>query len=160
MADIIGDGKTRVSWVTAIANKAAPTVAELNAGIQLQRTMTADGLIGFRPETNKVDTSSLASKFNTNRNGRTGFDGTMLRFKKQDGVDTIFNTLASGTTGFVVIRNSIDEATPWAASQRVRVYPVECAVEAFVDFEPDTLERWEVPVTVYDDPVQRAVVAA
>jgi hypothetical protein len=48
MADITADGKTRVYWVTTISNINAPTTTELNAGIALQATMTADGLNGFR----------------------------------------------------------------------------------------------------------------
>jgi hypothetical protein len=74
MPDITADGKTRVYWVTTIANIAAPTVAELNAGISLQATLTADGLMGLQPETADVDTSSLASTFNT-----TSTAGSVLR---------------------------------------------------------------------------------
>jgi hypothetical protein len=47
MADITADGKTRVYWVTTISNQNAPTTAELNAGISLQATLTADGLNGL-----------------------------------------------------------------------------------------------------------------
>ena len=85
MPDITADGKTRVSWVPTIANINAPTVSELNAGILLQTTITADGLIGFKPDTADVDTSALDSLFNTVVNGRTSFSGTMLRLKKQSG---------------------------------------------------------------------------
>jgi hypothetical protein len=49
MADITSDGKTRVYWVTSIANINAPTTTELNAGIDLTSTLTADGLSGFQP---------------------------------------------------------------------------------------------------------------
>ena len=35
MPDIILDGKTRVAYVTTIASRTAPTVAELNAGTLL-----------------------------------------------------------------------------------------------------------------------------
>jgi hypothetical protein len=36
MADIIVDGQTRVAYVPTIANIAAPTTTELNAGTLLQ----------------------------------------------------------------------------------------------------------------------------
>ena len=84
MADIPVDGNTRVAWVPTIATKTAPTTTELNAGILLQSFITADGLAGFEPETADVDTTSLASTFNTVTNGRDTFSGTMLRLKKQE----------------------------------------------------------------------------
>jgi hypothetical protein len=160
VADIIVDGKTRASWVPTISNTAAPTVAELNAGMLLQSTLTADGLSGFQPETASVDTTSLASTFNTSRVGRSSFDGATLRFKKQDGTDTIYDTLTRETTGYIVVRRSIDEGTSWAASQKVSVYPAQCGEVVHMDPEENTVERYEVPLQIIDSPELRAVVAA
>jgi hypothetical protein len=159
VADIPLDGKVRVAYVPAIANLAAPTTTELNAGMLLQLLMTADGLSGFRPDTADVDTSSLASTFNTQTLGRVSFSNMMLRFKKQDGTDTVWNTLTKGTTGFIVLRRYIDQATAWASSQKVQVYPVIVATEADVDPEPNSLGRWESPLKLTLEPVLRAVVA-
>lgn len=159
MADIPLDGKVRVAYVPAIANIAAPTTTELNAGMLLQSTMTADGLGGFRPETADVDTSSLASTFNTVTLGRVSYSNMMLRLKKQDGTDTIWNTLTRGTTGFIVLRRYIDQATAWASTQKVQVYPVIFAIEADVDPEPNSLGRWESPIKLTSEPNLRAVVA-
>lgn len=159
MADIVADAKTRVSWVGSIAAIGSPTVAELNAGLLLQSRLTADGLAGLQPETTTIPTTSLASKFGTSRNGRTNFDQIMLTFKKDDGTDTVYNTLIKGATGFLVVRNSIDEATAWTATQRCRVYPMECGEIAWLDPEENSLERYQVPMTVTLDPNQRAIVA-
>ena len=159
MPDITADGKTRVYWVTTIANIASPTVAELNAGISLQATLTADGLVGFKPETADVDTSSLASTFNTTVNGRASFSGTLLRLKKQSGTDTIFTTLVRDTAGYVVIRRSVAESTAWTIAQGCEVYPALCAEVAKLDPEPNTVERYEVPIKVTSTPNLRATVA-
>lgn len=159
MPDISADGKTRVSWVPTIANIAAPTTTELNAGMLLQSTLTADGLVGFRPETADVDTSSLASTFNTSVNGRTSFSGTMLRLKKQSGTDTIFTTLVRDAAGYVVIRRSIAETTAYASAQAVEVYPALCGEIARVDPEPNTVERYEIPIKVTATPNLRAAIA-
>jgi hypothetical protein len=159
LPDIVSDGKTRVSWVTTISNIAAPTTTELNAGIQLQSTLTADGLAGFQPETAKVDTSSLASTFNTSVNGRTSFDGTMLRLKKQSGTDTIYDTLLRDVAGYVVIRTGIAETTAWTAAQKVRVYPALCGEVSHIDPEENSLERYEVPIAITSTPNLRATVA-
>lgn len=160
MADIPVDGKTRVAYVPTIANKSAPTVAELNAGILLQSTMTADGLVGFEATTADVDTTSLASEFDTVTVGRDSFSNTMLRLKKQTGTDTIFDTLTKGTSGYVVIRRYVAQATAWAADQKVNVYPIICGRERELPPEANTVARYEVPTKINDEPVLRAVVAA
>jgi hypothetical protein len=159
VADIVGDGFIRVSAVLTIANIAAPTVAELNAGLALQNKIVADGLIGFRPETADVDTSALDSTFNTVLGGRASFSGMMLRIKKQDGTDTIYNTLIRRYRFYCVIRRSVDQATAWTIGDKVAVHPVECGETAWVDFEPNMLERYEVPLKPYLTPNLRAVVA-
>lgn len=159
MADIVADGKTRVAYALTIANIALPTTSELNAGLLLQLLLTPAGLKGFQPETAKVDTSSLGSKFNTALNGRASFEGLLLELKKQDTADTAYTTLIRNTTGFIIVRNSIDQATAWASSQAVRVYPIQCGEVMHVDIEENTLERYQVPLTVTLDPNLRAAVA-
>jgi hypothetical protein len=159
MADITADGKTRVYWVTTVANIAAPTTTELNAGISLQATLTADGLMGLAPDTADVDTSSLASTFNTNVNGRTSFSGTGLRLKKQSGTDTIFTTLTRDTAGYLVVRRSVAESTAWASTQACEVYPALCGEVKRLDPEPNTVERYEIPIKVTSTPNLRAAVA-
>lgn len=159
MADIVADGRTRVAWVPAIANIAAPTTTELNAGMLLQSLLTPDGLAGFQPDTAKVDTSSLASTFSTARNGRTSFDAPMLTLKKQDTGDTAYTTLIRGATGFLAIRTSVTESTAWTSTQALRVFPVECGEVQHVDIEANSLERYQVPLTVTSSPNLRAAVA-
>ncbi|WP_346536942.1 hypothetical protein [Micromonospora sp. DPT] len=159
MPDITADGKTRVSWVPSIANINAPTTAELNAGMLLQSTLTADGLAGLRPETADVDTSALDSTFNTNVNGRTSFSGTMLRLKKQTGTDTIFDTLVRDAAGYLVVRRSVASSTAWASAQKCEVYPALCGEVARVDPEANTVERYEIPLKITATPALRAAVA-
>jgi hypothetical protein len=146
--DIVGDGRIRVYWVTTIANQNAPTVAELNAGIDLTSTLTADGLSAFQPDTAMVSTSSLASTFDSNVNGRASFSNTKLRLKRQSGTDTIFTTLVRDTAGYVAIRRSVTQATAWASTQAVEVYPAIIGEVARMDPEPNTVERYELPVTI------------
>lgn len=159
MADITADGKTRVYWVTTIANTAAPTTTELNAGIDLTSTLTADGLSGLQPDTADVDTSSLASTFNTMVNGRSSFSNTRLRLKKQSGTDTIFTTLVRDTAGYLVIRRSITQSTAFASAQGLEVYPALCGEVARMDPEPNSVERYEIPIKITSTPNLRAAVA-
>jgi hypothetical protein len=159
VADIIADGKTRVAYVPTIANIAAPTTTELNAGLLLQSLLTPSGLSGLQPETAKVDTSSLASTYSTARNGRTSFDQPTLELKKQDVADTAYTTLIRGTTGYLVVRTSLAESTAWASTQPLRVYPIECGEVQHVDIDENSLERYQVPLTVTATPNLRAAVA-
>lgn len=159
MADVTADGKTRVYWVTTISNINAPTTTELNAGIALQSTLTADGLNGFQPATADVDTSSLDSTFSTMVNGRTSFSNTSLRLKRQASGDTIFTTLTRDTAGFVVIRRTIAATTSWASAQAIEVYPALCGEVARMDPEPNTVERYEIPIKITSAPALRSAVA-
>ena len=159
MSDIYVDGNIRVSWVSTIANIAAPTTTELNAGILLTDKITSDGLVGFEADTADVDTTSLASTFNTKGVGRDSFDGTMLRFKKQDGTDTIFNNLTRGTQGYVVIRRDLPFDTAYASTQKCEVFPVVCGRERNLAPEENTVRRYEIPTKVRSAPELRATIA-
>lgn len=161
MADIIVDGMTRVTFATTIANIAAPTVAELNAGTLLQTTLIPAGLEGFEAAVADVDNTSLASTFDTTLPGRKSFSGTGLVLKKQTSTDTVWNLLTvSGTTGFVVIRDGVLEATAWTIADKVEVYP--CTIGGFTTLgrgEANSLLRYRAFLKISSTPNQKAVVA-
>lgn len=160
MADVFADGNTCVTFTSSIANIALPTAAELNAGIRLQSSLTADGLMGFEATSAEVDTSSLASTFDTKTIGRDSFSGTGLRLKKQTyGADTVFSTLTRGTTGFVTIRRGIVETTAYASSQAIEVYPVTCGQTKFLAPTANSVQKYEIPTPVTSAPNLRAAVA-
>lgn len=160
MADLFADGNTRVTYASAIANIALPTAAELNAGILLQSFLTADGLNGFEATSAEVDTTALASTFDTKSIGRDSFSGTMLRFKKQTyGSDTVFSTLIRGTAGFIIIRRGILETTAWASAQAVEVYPIICGQTKFLTPTANSIQKYEIPTPITSAPNLRAAVA-
>lgn len=161
MADIIVDGMTRVAFVPTIANIAAPTTVELNAGTLLQSTLIPAGLEGFENSTADVDNTSLASTFDTKLPGRQSFSGTGLVLKKQDGTDTVFNLLSvPNTAGFIVIRDGIPESTAWAASQKVEVYPIRTAAHSTMGRgEANSLLRYRIPTPISSAPNLKATVA-
>lgn len=143
-----------------IANNAAPTTTELNAGILLQSTLTADGLVGFEATTAEVDTTSLASTFNTKNIGRDDYSGTLLRLKKQTlGADTIRNTLTRGTAGYVVIRRGLAETTAWTSAQAVEVYPIICGRRKELTPTANSVLKYEVPTPITAAPSPDAVIA-
>lgn len=159
MADSLADGRTRVAFVAAISNQASPTTTELNLGILLHSVMTADGLEGFEASTADVDNSALDSTFDTKTNGRVSFSGTLLRFKKQTGTDTAYDTLVKDVTGFIVIRRDMTAATAWASSQKVEVYPIICGEAKFLKPEPNSIRKYEVETKITTTPTLRATIA-
>ncbi|MEO5665515.1 MAG: hypothetical protein ABIR39_19795 [Nocardioides sp.] len=161
MADIIVDGQTRVAFVPTIANIAAPTTAELNAGTLLQSTLIPAGLEGFENTTADVDNTSLASTFDTKLPGRQSFSGTGLVLKKQDGTDTVFNLLSvPNTAGYIVIRDGVAESTAWAATNKVEVYPIRTAAHSTMGRgEANSLLRYRIPTPISAAPNLKAVVA-
>lgn len=161
MADIIVDGLTRVAYVPTISNIAAPTTTELNAGTLLQSTLIPAGLEGFENSTAEIDNTALSSNFDTKLPGRQSLSGTGLVFKKQDGTDTVFNLMSvPGTNGYIVIRDAVDQATAWATSDKVEVYPIRTAAHSMLGRgEANSLLRYRVPTTVTSKPNLKAVVA-
>lgn len=157
---MFADGNTCVSFVSAISNIALPTTTELNAGIRLQSFLTADGLMGFEATSAEVDTTSLASTFDTKTIGRDSFSGTGLRLKKQTyGSDTPFSTLTRAAAGFVVIRRGITESTAYSSGQALEVYPVTCGQTKFLAPTANSVQKYEVPTPITSAPNLRAAVA-
>lgn len=163
MADNPSDGNIRVSWIPGaggITNKAAPTVAELNAGLLLTSLMTGDGLAGWAPVTANVGSRKLDSTFNSNDVGTISIEDSTLRFFKQVTGDTIYTTLVKLAVGFVVIRRVLPSGTAWASSQLLMgVYPGKCAQRSWVSMEENTMDRWEVQIKITAEPAFDAVVA-
>lgn len=159
MADRFADGNTRVYFVGSISNIAGPTAAELNAGLSLHDTITADGLVGFEASSAEVETTPLSGTFDTKVPGRDSFSGTLLRLKRQTGTDTIYNTLVKNTTGNIVIRRGSAATTNWAAGDKVEVYPITCGQTKLLQPTANSVEKYEVPVMVSSQPNLRATVA-
>lgn len=156
MADLISDGMIRVYHVPTIANIAAPTVAELNAGTRLDTIMTPDGW-GIEASTAEVDNSSLSSTYDTRSAGRRGFSGS-ITVKRQTGTDAAFSTLAYQATGYLVKRDNASAGDAWAIGDKVEVYPVQYG-ERNRQSGPNTVQRYTVPVMVTSDANTNATVA-
>jgi hypothetical protein len=121
MASYTFDGRVIATWCATIANIAAPTVAELNAGTALEGYITPDGL-DVTPKDASVDTSTLKSAVNSAKPGRIDYQ-VSVTFLRDDSSDVAWNLFPRGTVGFLVVRDNLDSATAWASSQKVAVYP-------------------------------------
>lgn len=153
MSDLGFDGMVKVAFVPTIASMAAPTVAELTAGVDLEGRLQPDGL-STPSDTARVDTSKLNSTYNTNRAGRRSFDG--LRVKYIRGTETeatdVEDALVYLASGYLVVRRGVVATTNWAAAQQVEVYPVQCLQPNPDDPTPDGLQAVEVQFAMTGDP--------
>lgn len=160
MADSLTDGNIRIYSVPSIANTSAPTVAELNAGTDITPNITPDGLVGFEADTAGVDNSRINSTFGTQQPGRASYSGTMLRFIRQTGTDTVRATLIRGyATNIVVRRGGVAYATAWTIGQNAEVYPSACGEMRPLAPEANAVEKYEVPLFVTSQGNTRATVA-
>lgn len=158
MSTIIIDGRVRVTWAPTIANIAAPTVAELNAGTALETYITPDGLdVGM--DTGGVDNSNLASKFTTNRAGRKKPSISLTIHHEGPGANVPWNLLVYQAAGFLVIRRLVDRTVAWTTADKAEVYPVEAGEPMHVKPAPDSNADFVSPLFVTADPNTRAVVA-
>jgi hypothetical protein len=159
VADSNTDGRTKVYQVPSISNIAAPTVAELNAGVALDGLITPDGLKGFEPDTGDVDNSKLNSTFSTVSAGRASFSGTSLTLIKQTGTDTVYNTLVYAFATNIVIRRDVTSTTAWTTGDKIEVYPVQCGEVRNLAPAANEVHKYEILTKITSQPNLRATVA-
>lgn len=153
-------GEIRYWFVTTIANIAAPTTAEINAGVDMTPYGLRDGLSTPRGA-NMVDTSDVSSKDNTQDVG-TRDNGPLVYTAHRDSVsgsDVAWNTLLEDAVGYWVVRRFGGSAAAIASTNKVEVYPVIVATAAPVDIAENQSQRVLITLGVTRVPNLRAVVA-
>lgn len=157
MAVVIIDGRVKVTFATAVANVAAPTVAEANAGTALQDDITPDGL-DITAATGGVDISNLGSKQFADKSGRVRYN-ISIKFHHRSPTDTPYNLLPRNTDGFLLVRRGVDATTAWGAGDKLEVYPVNTGEPMQEKPAPDGVWDFTSPMFVSADANTRAVMA-
>jgi hypothetical protein len=159
MADIYNDGKERWDWVPSIANKQAPTVAELNAGIR--HLAVDDQGRGDRLRAGHRRRGDLEHRVDVRHQHQRPPE--LLRpaaaVQEADRHGHGVHHPAPDATGFLVRRKSLTAATAYASTQPVQVFPVICGETSWLDVDDNQLERFDVPIKMTDQPALRAAVA-
>lgn len=129
----LADGNIRLVALTVKpANMAAPTKAELDAGILLHdRILKSDYKLGATGA-DEVDEAPLSSTSNGKAFGATNYEGsiTPFRYLQADGspdpaADVVFAAVKTkGTTLYLVEREGPSADTAFAAGDEVSVYEV------------------------------------
>jgi hypothetical protein len=123
MADMLADGQIKVTYVPAIANIAAPTVAELGAGTDLECLITGDG---FAPTVNEevVSIPKLCETINAEAPGRATHQIVLTLVRQDETADDVaWTTLLRNTAGHLVVRYGSAHSTAYAAGDDVQVFP-------------------------------------
>jgi hypothetical protein len=159
------DGNMAVWLVPAIANTAAPTVAEITAGVDISCYLTPDGYAPTADQATITD-NRLCSTETFGQPGRktrglslTGIDNTNSVHETE--FNDLVDTLVEGTPMHVVRRRGLPFDTPIAADQKVSVLPIKPGMKQDVPPEENSVTRSTWPTFVigtgHDDV---AVVAA
>lgn len=126
-------GRENWIFVTAVANQAAPTAAEVNAATGLDITRILMASTGQPTQnTNRVTAERrLGDTTQYEFIGTTTYTGGDLSYAfnpqgapASDG-KKLWEKIPAGTTGFLIRRMGVARATTPAAGQFVDVYPVE-----------------------------------
>lgn len=155
MARLVHDSNTKIYWAPAIANKAAPTVAEMTGATDVTPQVPSDGL-ATNPTRNNASQSMLDSSFVAEAVG-TWSMGITLTFMRDDGTDAAWDLFDYGTNGFLVISRFGGGET---ALDEVEVYPAESHLPTPMATAENEYQKFEVQLAVTDDPALNAVVAA
>lgn len=161
MADLLADGNIKVTWAPAVANVAAPTVAELTAGsaVDLECLITLDGL-DIKGDTASVDNTALCSTDDTEEPGRVSYN-IELTVKRKDntGEDKGWNTLTDRALGYLVVRRNVAATTAWTAGQPCEVYPSRCGRPIMDAPEKNSAQKFKVKLFNNSRSNDRATVA-
>ena len=150
------EGQTKAWYVPAIADEAAPTVAEIAAGVPLSDSFTADGIQPNHTE-NTVSTEML-SGFIKQSIGTEGVTFNLRFLRDFDGTDDVWDTFDTrGKVGYLVISNDGGDGS---AADVVEVYPAEFGRRKRIATGANSHQAFTVLVTVTDDYDDDAVVAA
>jgi len=160
MADLLGDGNVKVTFVETIADIQNPTESELNAGTDLQMVITKDGL-NINPEQSAVDNTALGSREETEDAGTVKYT-IELTVKRQDTPETDigWTTLRDRRLGYLVVRRNRPHEEPYEAGDEVEVYPVRCGRPMMQPPELNTAQRFTCRLFNHTPPAPMAVVAA
>lgn len=149
MADIPStpsDGNVATWLVPTIANPAAPTVTELNAGVDVSCYLTKDGFALTVDQATITDERLCSTEVFAQPGSKTyslsitGIDNT--NSSNEATFNELVDTLVEGTSQYLVRRRGIPFDTAFAATtQKVTVIPFKAGVKQDVPPEANSVTR-------------------
>lgn len=156
MAKLASEGNVKVYYLPAVADKEAPTVAEIAAGTHLTPFLPTAG-VGVDWTQNNTSTPMLDESFTSESVG-TESASVALTFVRHelDADDDAWNLFVRGTNAFLLIAR---KGAP-AATDKVEVYPIQCHRPIPLPPAVNEDQQARVSLAVNDTPALNAVVAA
>ncbi len=146
--------QTQVHWLPAVADPAAPTLAEITAGDDLTTQVPVDG-VQLNPTENNAAQAMLGDAFVAELVGTWG-RGITLTFTRDDETDAAYVLFEYRTEGFLLLSRF---GTPVEDSE-VEVYPCQSHEPSPMATAENEFQKFNVKLAVTDTPALRAVVAA
>lgn len=155
MAGFVRRGVTKYKWATAVASKAAPTRAEINAAIDLTTKLTE--LTGLTSTRTSVDRPDMDTKFTKKVAGVDEVPDIAFTFHDDDDSVTtgIRNALAEGTNGFLLVLTYGDVPT-----KTMQVWPCQTLAVNDEHTVGNETAKFMVGFAPTDTPAKAAVVPA
>ncbi|KAF4408656.1 phage tail tube protein [Streptomyces lycii] len=143
-------GTTKVSWVPTIADKSAPTRAELDAGTEL--SVEVGEVDGWQVTSEVTETPSLGSRFTSKIDGPiTADDSSLTMYASKQG-DDVRTLLTRGTDGYVVWMDEGD-----VAANLMDVFPVRVLSQGKIR-SLDDAAKIQVQFAVTSEPAENVAI--
>lgn len=143
---------TSVVYALTVANKAAPSRAEINAGTNLRNEVSE--ISGFQATSGALDAPDLGSRFTSKVAGRiTADDSSITFYESVTGVD-VRALLPRDTIGFLLFMPGGD-----VSGRKMNVFPITVASVA-TDWSIEEAARLVVSFTITSAPAEAVAIPA
>lgn len=155
MSKFVSDGIIQLWYVATIADKTAPSLATVAAGVDLTPFMRS---LDTPLEGSTVDAATAESPYNSTVRGTYGGQPVTGEFTRDDdptGVnDTAWNTLPFGTEGFFVVARRGGSGTDGALAvgDLVDVFPIDITSRNPAAYGRNELARFMIQAAVPTPP--------
>lgn len=155
MAGFVRRGVTKYRWATAVASKAVPTRAEINASIYLG--VQLNDISGLTSTRTSVDRPDMDTKFTKKVAGVDEVPDVAFTFHDDNdaATTTVRTSLAEGTAGYILVFPYGDVPT-----KRMEVWPCETLSVSDQHTTGNETAKFMVGFAPTDTPAKAAVVPA
>lgn len=155
------EGRARIHILTALSSMSAPSLAQIQAGVDASAFLVKDGFSAPR-QGNEIPASTAMERENLSIAGSISTGPVTMTFHRDDTADTPFNTLVEGNTFYVVFsrKGGSGASGALAIGDVVEVYHGDVLDRSPADIGENTLARVTVRLSTRTAPDVDAVVAA
>lgn len=155
------EGKARLHILTALSSMTAPSLAQINAGVDVSAFLVKDGFSAPR-QGNEIPASTAMQRDDLTIAGSIGTGPIVMTLHRDTATDTAFDTLVEGNTFYVVFcrKGGSGAGGAIAVGDVVEVYHGDVLDRSPADIAENTLARFTARLSTRTAPQVAAVVAA